>query len=412
MSLDASQTSRRTVLGWLALHARAVASPASHQPPSAGKAVRPSTSELSRDQAQWLDYAYDKLNTSGALTASNVFHSSHCSGALDVHNSVRFLYWHRAYLMKHQQALWDAVPADKREFVNLPYWPFHSSRSLSFPSAYNDNRRYPHLYRSRDTTAPSERDNNFQNSKLALRGVWPLTDFWVPNPKLPADGSARFFGKKLKPVHDTLHNAVGGEFRSLQTAALDPLFYCFHAEIDRIWHSWSKLTGKYLGLEPQQVKELTADFEAGGKPLLSYANLDDKNYDYSHLFSPDPPREQLTPVEGVISDRQHLSVKTRHRPFFLRADRHFVTVSLRKTTLPVGQYVVVLRKENLEEIQAGCIGVLSEAQRGDEHLVSFRPTFRETNAAPFKIVLKPSGSSTEIVLDPDEVTINRISRRR
>ena len=42
--------------------------------------------------------------------------------------------------------------------------------------------------------------------------------------------------------HNNVHNDIGGQFGNLNQAGFDPLFYCHHASIDRLWAEWSETT--------------------------------------------------------------------------------------------------------------------------------------------------------------------------
>ena len=44
--------------------------------------------------------------------------------------------------------------------------------------------------------------------------------------------------------HFFTHFALGGDMAEFSTVGGDPMFYLHHANIDRIWESWSRLGNK------------------------------------------------------------------------------------------------------------------------------------------------------------------------
>lgn len=178
-------------------------------------------------------------------------HHLHCQ-----HGSWFFLPWHRMYLYYMEKVLREAVreaTGDSNRNFTLPYWNY----SLLGDSG-RDARRLPKPYREPVTSTNvlyvSERDP-------ALNGGFPLDDSAVLLDSLhfrefsSAPGNGRSFGgQRAGPgharsphsefemtPHDTIHTNIGGWMGRFRTAALDPLFWLHHANIDRLWERWLSL---------------------------------------------------------------------------------------------------------------------------------------------------------------------------
>src|SRR5207253_576150 len=63
-----------------------------------------------------------------------------------------------------------------------------------------------------------------------------------PNTMMPTKPSTtRQHGGMESKAHDLIHDAVGGDTGNMgnpDTAALDPIFWLHHANVDRLWNRW------------------------------------------------------------------------------------------------------------------------------------------------------------------------------
>jgi tyrosinase len=172
-----------------------------------------------------------------------------------------FFPWHRMYLLKFEQIIRSHLDPAVAEDWALPYWNYSDDPKRSaLPPAFRRPER------------PDGTDNPLFTQ---LRNVSDAVDINAGNPLLPAAvslvGAMRpdvftrsvpgatpgFGGGRTQPLfhhgqdgpfgplegtpHGSVHNQVGGVnglMTSLRTAALDPIFWLHHANIDRLWEVW------------------------------------------------------------------------------------------------------------------------------------------------------------------------------
>jgi len=63
-------------------------------------------------------------------------------------------------------------------------------------------------------------------------------------PQTPFEHQGLTIGKLEQTPHGSIHNAVGGWMSQFNTAALDPIFWLHHANIDRLWSVWRARNSK------------------------------------------------------------------------------------------------------------------------------------------------------------------------
>jgi polyphenol oxidase len=209
-------------------------------------------------------------------------HAHHCTGqgTFQVHWSWFFLPWHRAYLYFFERNLAHALTAKvgvKTAGFALPYWDWENQRaipntrerarqgkpspffgydldadSLSDPLPF-DNQALWDGYRGPTLDKPTmdpkhEKGTVWKNHTIktlsatapqAIRGMlrFPFAEFAGQPFTSSEDGQ----GLLEKGAHNLIHDWVGSRYGAnrdmgtLRYAALDPLFYLHHANVDRIW---------------------------------------------------------------------------------------------------------------------------------------------------------------------------------
>jgi tyrosinase len=182
------------------------------------------------------------------------------------HGSWFFLPWHRMYLAAFERIVQHHLGDDG---WSLPYWyaidPDRPRRAI-LPAAFREDRADNNLF----TTERSRRANRGR----PFHGVIPfeqlssgLGDALAAGRYATADGVATFGGgKRARPAfsgdeqgllegtpHGAVHVLVGsdldrsgsitrpGWMASFFTAALDPIFWLHHANLDRLWQVWMDL---------------------------------------------------------------------------------------------------------------------------------------------------------------------------
>lgn len=203
------------------------------------------------------------------------------------HNSWFFLPWHRMYLGYFEQIVAATVsrlggPAG----WTLPYW--------NYSDASNGNaRRLPPAFRALRT--PDGVDNPLRvaaRNPEANRGDVVAADEDVDltvclrDPSFvaqPLGGDPGFGGPRTRfnhsggavgnlelTPHGSMHVAVGGWMGRFNTAALDPIFWLHHANIDRLWVVWRQRDARHLDPTDQQwLRSVSFQFHDAGGNVVS-----------------------------------------------------------------------------------------------------------------------------------------------
>ncbi|PYE52057.1 tyrosinase family protein [Deinococcus yavapaiensis] len=202
------------------------------------------------------------------------------------HNSWYFLPWHRMYLHYFETVVRQTIiqlggPADWA----LPYWDYSDTTRLSvltLPTAFREPSLpsgdvNPLFVSERAkginaggtmpkpvvsvTAAMNEVDFSNQNNQGLVGFGGPITGW---NHDAPGGMGAL----ELRP-HGTVHMAVGGTtgwMSHFNTAALDPIFWLHHANIDRLWEAWLRQgVGR---ANPTKPAWLNMQFTFGSGPSL------------------------------------------------------------------------------------------------------------------------------------------------
>ncbi len=75
--------------------------------------------------------------------------------------------------------------------------------------------------------------NNFINTS-----AFSPTGFGGRNRTTPSYSDPNRAGAFELTPHGTVHNGVGGDMSSFETAARDPIFWTHHCNLDRLWNVW------------------------------------------------------------------------------------------------------------------------------------------------------------------------------
>jgi tyrosinase len=221
------------------------------------------------------------------------------------HGSFYFLPWHRMYLHHFEAIVAREVKAlGGPEDWALPYWNYSAgaaSRLLpapfrapklrdGTPNALYVEQRDPRcdagepFAHARDVDVKvALKQHVFESPAPGLR-----SSFGGPLTKFEHSGSAP--GALELTPHGSMHVAVGGAeggwMSAFNTAALDPIFWLHHANIDRLWQVWLHASGhanpsssdwlrsvsfEFHDASGAVVSMVPADVLDPGKPPLSYA---------------------------------------------------------------------------------------------------------------------------------------------
>lgn len=184
-----------------------------------------------------------------------------------MHSSAMFFPWHRAYLLRLEQALMDKDPT-----VSLPWWDFTSTASQTegIPKSYRrpDDGGEAILYSSR-----IEVDGN-RHSTRGPPNPFPLPTKRAVDDALREPNYISFWPSYYYPIHNALHGWIGGDARAETYTAYDPLFWAFHCAIDRDWWRWQL---KHPGSDPPNL-----DFSLPGVGMIVRKTLDINKLGYEY----------------------------------------------------------------------------------------------------------------------------------
>jgi len=236
------------------------------------------------------------------------------------HQSWFFLPWHRMYLFFFERIVRKAVmdangPAD----FALPYWNYDRGfPTNTLPEAF----RTPKLPRTNDDN-PLFLASPLRNSPVMRGGQLPST---ITSPaKALADtafsspsGTSSFGGGRVGPAHfggalgdlettphNVIHGAIGGALvppcqsgvmSDPRCAALDPIFWLHHANIDRVWNVWLAMPGR---ANPSDQSWLNQSFEfrdeRGAVVRLSGAQVVDSATQLHYVYD-----DETSAVQGDL----------------------------------------------------------------------------------------------------------------
>jgi tyrosinase len=243
------------------------------------------------------------------------------------HGKDLFLPWHRAEFYFFEKILQGADPdgtiRDSRgqtgpstKTVTVPYWNWTRAPSGVRYAAAFENPQSPlfNEQRSRDPIAPG---SAYPFASAYLIGYmihfqdWPTFGGF---PMAKNGGYGTFEAVSHNPMHSQY---IAGPMESPPTAALDPLFYSFHAYIDLLYEQWLQVHGKssvtsqdffLRGEQPEQIARPAGYVQGAGKPSMGQVKLyfDTKALGYEYEITAKdalPSREELIKDLG-LEDRQ------------------------------------------------------------------------------------------------------------
>jgi tyrosinase len=139
------------------------------------------------------------------------------------HNAQFFWSWHRMYLYWFERIV-RKLAGECEPCWCLPYWDWGSPAQRSLPAPFRDTAS--ELFHASRDTAMNNGTGSLTAGAVDYSGAFMLPDF------VSAAGSLS------GGAHANVHVSVGGDMGAVQTAALDPIFYLHHANVDRLWDLW------------------------------------------------------------------------------------------------------------------------------------------------------------------------------
>ncbi|KAF7803499.1 polyphenol oxidase, chloroplastic-like [Senna tora] len=255
-------------------------------PPRNGQAlrVRPAAHMVSDEYLKKYKKAVDIMKSlpsddPRSFTQQANVHCAYCDGAyhqvgfpdldLQVHNSWLFFPFHRWYLYFHERILGSLIGDPT---FALPFWNWDSPQGMQLPKIYTPRKSSlydPLRNASHQPPTLTDLDFNFQdatsgssnNDASVSANLTIMYRQMVSNAKTPRlfFGNAYRAGDQPDPGAGSVENVPHGpvhlwtgdntqpnleDMGTFYSAARDPIFYCHHSNIDRMWSVWKSLGGK------------------------------------------------------------------------------------------------------------------------------------------------------------------------
>lgn len=236
------------------------------------------------------------------------------------HFSWFFLPWHRMYLTWFERIVRSAISGldeiddDVKKIWALPYWDYSSAaiERRKLPRAFVDTR-LP------DGVTPNPlrvRGRNLNDGSALTTTAVRLKDALAPTRFTGIGGFAggrtgwnHFFddpgaagGPLENSPHGAVHNQVGGLMADFNTAALDPIFWLHHANVDRLWEVWRTMPGRSNTTETAWLTGVVFHFhDENGTPRTQTAQdvletIDQLDYNYEDISAPPQSEAVVIPT--------------------------------------------------------------------------------------------------------------------
>nr|GMD80842.1 polyphenol oxidase E, chloroplastic-like [Ipomoea batatas] len=241
--------------------------------------VRPAAHAVDDDYLNKYKTAIQKMKDLPADDPRNFYqqanvHCAYCNKAYQlndkpyqIHYTWLFFPFHRWYLYFYERILQSLI--DDPTFT-LPYWNWDNPQGMILPEIFDDDESSPLYDKSRNQdhrkgyvmdlayAGEETKASEFQTVKNNLAVMYRQMLTNAPCPLL-------FFGKPLRNdndfehsgmgtienvPHNSIHRWVGDptephheDMGNFYSAAKDPVFYCHHSNVDRMWTLWKTLGG-------------------------------------------------------------------------------------------------------------------------------------------------------------------------
>ncbi|KAK4728053.1 hypothetical protein R3W88_021041 [Solanum pinnatisectum] len=214
----------------------------------------------------------DSFDPLGFKQQANI-HCAYCNGAykvggkeLQVHFSWLFFPFHRWYLYFYERILGSLI--NDPTFA-LPYWNWDHPKGMRIPpmfdregsSLYDDKRNQNHRNGTIIDLGHFGTEVDTPQLQIMTNNLTLMYRQMVTNAPCPSQffGAAYPLGTEPKPGMGTIENIPhtpvhiwtgdprqdnGENMGNFYSAGLDPLFYCHHANVDRMWDEWKLIGGK------------------------------------------------------------------------------------------------------------------------------------------------------------------------
>ncbi len=209
-----------------------------------------------------------------------------------------FLPWHRLMLQQFEGVIREVLHDEE---FSLPYWNPVTGNPDDFivPAAF----RVPGTTLYNGTRWPwvngGDRIDVLYKEWINLSAL--NETFYIDSP----NGNLGFNPRMDQNPHFFTHFALGGDMAEFSTVGGDPMFYLHHANMDRIWESWSRL-GNKNPTDPKYLNRVFSYGDRSGKradlPVSASDRTAQMGYEYDAYEKPPQPRP-LSTAEAAERDR-------------------------------------------------------------------------------------------------------------
>jgi tyrosinase len=203
--------------------------------------------------------------------------------------------WHRAYVYCFERLLQKAAGDPK---LRLPYWDYTDPTQRALPAPFLDPNSPLYVPGRRlrsgdDELRPTEVDTGAAFSRLQFLGSDLQGGFGGGRVDVPVQFPDQDQTGSLEKVpHNAVHRAIGGKMGHPYTAALDPIFWLHHCNIDRLWEAWASAN-------PGWVNELDDTFKN-----YQFTLIDETGKPVRHTVGELLDTTKLGYAYGRLGDRQ------------------------------------------------------------------------------------------------------------
>ncbi|KAL2476531.1 putative polyphenol oxidase [Abeliophyllum distichum] len=270
-------------------------------PPVQTMRIRPAAHRASKEQVAKYEAAIKRMkeldttdpeDPRGFMQQANI-HCAYCNGGHDqvgfkdldfqVHNSWLFFPFHRWYLYFYERILGKLIGDPT---FALPFWNWDNPKGMKLPPIF-DNHNSPLYDALRDpkVTGSAIADLTFSGStdnlqlvanNLTLiysemvRSVSQTIDF-MGNPYCAGTGPGPGAGSSERGSHTGIHwwvgtkdttgpNKFNEDMGNFYSAGRDPVFYCHHSNVDRMWTIWRDVVKNDVPKDITSSNYLNAEF--------------------------------------------------------------------------------------------------------------------------------------------------------
>ncbi|WP_285374233.1 tyrosinase family protein [Pseudomonas sp. lyk4-TYG-107] len=204
--------------------------------------------------------ALDQSDPKNPMSWNNqaLIHQNYCP-----HSNWWFLPWHRAYLF-YFESICQSMLGDPD--FRLPYWNWTRDRSI--PAAFWD-KKSPLFHSNRDLNPNDEVDGDVTGSSVIDKILKNNVDALHFSGATTSDNQreSSFAGTLESTPHNGIHQFIGGDMGTYLSPQ-DPIFWLHHANVDRLWRSWSALhENRALTDKLWKDHKLSQFYDATGKVM-------------------------------------------------------------------------------------------------------------------------------------------------